>query len=96
MRAKLIYRQKAEIQGRFITEIIIYDVGVSRSYPDGIKYSLICVDKKTMKKILIDNHDPKGHHVHIDDNEMSYSFDTTDKLIDDFKKLVLDNLGVKL
>ncbi|HLE12151.1 MAG: hypothetical protein A2504_12085 [Bdellovibrionales bacterium RIFOXYD12_FULL_39_22] len=96
MKAKLIYRQKAEIQGRFITEIIIYDVGVSRSYPGGIKYSLICVDKKTMKKILIDNHSPKGHHVHIDDNEMSYDFNTTDKLIDDFKKLVLDNLGVKL
>ena len=44
----------------------------------------------------MDNHHPKGHHIHLDGEEIFYKFTTWEKLIVDFEKLVLDNMGVKL
>ena len=92
----LIYHHKAEIQERYIVELAIHDVGKSDKYPEGIKYGLICYDKKTSMKVLMDNHHPKGHHIHVDDCELEYSFSSDSKLLEDFSKLVLDNMGIKL
>jgi len=44
----------------------------------------------------MDNHHPKGPHVHLDERELPYEFSNEDKLIDDFKKLVLEHLEVKI
>ncbi len=57
---------------------------------------MICVDTKTGKKVLMDNHHPKGHHIHIDDDESEYKYVSDDKLIEDFEKNVFQHLGVKL
>lgn len=40
--------------------------------------------------------DPKGPHIHINDEEMNYDYESDEKLIEDFQKLVLKELGVKL
>ena len=96
MKAKEIVRHKAEIQERYIIELVAHEIGRSKRYPQAIKYSLICFDKNTKKKILMDNHHPKGHHIHLDGEEIFYKFTTWEKLIVDFEKLVLDNMGVKL
>lgn len=45
---------------------------------------------------MLVNHPPKGHHIHLDDKEQQYEFRETDGIVDDFKKLVLVHLEVKL
>ncbi|MBI4650996.1 hypothetical protein HY745_06890 [Candidatus Desantisbacteria bacterium] len=96
MKAEIVYWHKAKLQNRYVLELKIWNVGKSDNYPDGHKFSLICFDIKTKKKILIDNHKPKRSHIHIDDKEIPYDYVDEDKLIEDFKKIILEHLGVKL
>ena len=44
----------------------------------------------------MDNHHPKGPHVHLDNREMSYTFTNEDKLIEDFKRFAMEHLEVKI
>lgn len=94
MKARLLFYLKDTLHGRYVLELSIHDVGKSRQYPDGVKYGLICIDIKSGKKVLMDNHHPKGPHIHIDDEELEYTYTSDDKLIEDFKGLVLQHLGV--
>lgn len=96
MKAHLKYFAKNKIHGRYVVELSIHDVGKSSKYPDGIKYGLICKDLKTGKVVLLDNHHPKGPHVHINEREFSYEFVSDEQLIKDFEMLVLKEIGVKL
>ncbi len=77
-------------------ELTIHEVGHSARYPDGIKYGLLMVDLQTGKKVLMDNHHPKGHHLHIDETERPYEYRGDDELIEDFKRFVLDHMGVAI
>jgi len=61
-----------------------------------VRYSLILIDLRTSSKILMDNHYPKGPHIHINDLELKYDFVDEEKLVQDFKILVLEHMGVKL
>lgn len=79
-----------------MVELSIYEVGISSRYPDGIKYGLICKDLKTGNYVLLDNHHPKGPHVHINEKEFSYKYVDDEKLLEDFHVLVSRELGVKL
>ena len=96
MKAHLRYYTKNKVQNRYVVELSIYEVGKSSKYPDGIKYGLICKDLKTGNYVLLDNHHPKGPHVHINDREFSYDYVDDEKLIEDFQMFVLQELGVKL
>lgn len=96
MKARLRFYLKNVLHGRYVVELSIHEVGVSSKYPDGIKYGLICNDLKTGDYVLVDNHHPKGPHAHVNEREFSYTYVDDDKLIEDFKKLVLKELGVKL
>ena len=89
MKAALIVWHKARFGGHYIVELKIHQVGRSARYPDGVKYGLICKNLKTGRHVLMDNHHPKGHHIHLDDQELPYEFRDSDALIDDFKGLVL-------
>jgi hypothetical protein len=44
----------------------------------------------------MDNHHPKEPHIHIDDLEMPYEFLDLDQLIDDFRSLVSEHMGVQI
>lgn len=96
MKAVLVYCHKARLQGRYVLEMEIHQVGRTVKYPDGIKYGLILTDLKSGGKVLMDNHHPKGPHIHLDDQEIAYQFVDEDKLIQDFKALVLEHMGVKI
>lgn len=96
MKAKVRFYLKNVLHGRYVVELSIHEVGTSSKYPDGIKYGLICKDLKSGEFVLLDNHHPKGPHVHVNDQEFSYEYVGDDKLIEDFEKLVLKELGVKL
>ncbi len=77
-------------------EMTIHEVGVSAKYPDGVKYGLLLLDLKSGRRILMDNHHPKGHHVHVDIQELPYEYEGDEKLIADFKKFVLEHMGVAI
>lgn len=96
MKATLVYWHKARLQDQYILEMEIHKVGKSAKYPEGIKYGLILIDLKTRKKVLMDNHHPKGPHIHLNDQEIPYQYVDVDRLISDFKALILENMGVKL
>lgn len=96
MKAKLVYWNKARIRERYILEMEIYQVGKSARYPEGLKYGLIFTDPNTGKQVLMDNHHPKGPHIHLNDQELPYDFIDEVKLIKDFKELVLINMEVKI
>jgi len=78
---------------RFILEAKVWSVEDER-YPDGVKYSLVFFDMKTGRKVLLDNHQPKGHHFHLDDAEFPYSYISDKQLIVDFKSYIYQHFGV--
>lgn len=79
-----------------MVELEIHEIGDRVKYPDGVKFGLICVDLETDKRVLIDNHHPKGPHIHLDSKELPYEFKDVPSLMEDFKRIVLEHLEVKL
>lgn len=96
MKAELVYWHKARIHDRYIIEMEIFKVAKSVRYPDGIKYGLILTDPRTGKLVLMDNHHPKGPHIHLNDQQMPYRYIDEENLIKDFKELVLANMEVRI
>ena len=92
----MIFWHKARLQNRYVLEMEIHEVGKSPKYKDGVRYSLIFVDVSNGRRVLMDNHHPKGPHVHLDNREMSYTFTNEDKLIEDFKRFAMEHLEVKI
>ena len=96
MEVKLVLHKKLWIKDRYLLEMSVHQVPKSLKYPQGFKYGMIFIDIKTSAKVLMDNHHPKGPHVHINEYEFTYKFDSIDQLVSDFNKLVLDHMGLKL
>lgn len=88
--ATLIYASKVFVRHETldreaILEIKVWELPNSKKFPDGIKYSMFCVDLETKEVLVgIDNHHPKGHHIHFGEFEEFYFFEGVEKLIDDF------------
>jgi hypothetical protein len=96
MKAKVLYHMKMRFQDHHLIEMTIHEVGHSARYPDGVKYGLLLLDLKSGRRILMDNHHPKGHHIHLGDQELPYEYKNDETLIEDFKRLVLDHMGVAI
>ena len=96
MKAALLYWHKARLQGRYILEMEIYRVGRSVRYREGVKYGLVLADPRTGKRVLMDNHHPKGPHIHLNGRDIPYAYIDEERLIKDFKTLVLEYMGVKI
>lgn len=79
-----------------MVELNIHEIGDPVRYPDGVKYGLTCVDLISGKRVLMDNHHPKGPHIHLDRLEFPYEFRDVPTLINDFKRIVLEHMEVKL
>ncbi len=96
MKAVVRYHIKQIVRDRYLVELLIHELEVSTKYPDGIKYGLICRNIESGEYVLMDNHHPKGPHIHINEAEFKYRYLNDDQLIEDFKELVLKELGVQL
>lgn len=96
MKAILRVHEQYSFQDRYVIELSLYEVADLKQYPQGIKYGLICVDTKTGDRVLMDNHFPKGHHIHINNKELNYDFTSYNKLLKDFRLLVFKEMGVKI
>ncbi len=81
-----IYEYKQSDNG-YLIEMRIMKVKIDKYFPEGIKYSLVVIDKKTKKRVLgFDNERGKGHHMHRFGRELTYEFVDEWKLIGDFYK----------
>jgi hypothetical protein len=96
MKARLLFWRKAHLYERYLWEVEIYQIEDPVQYASGIKYSLIFIDLGSGRRVLMDNHHPKGPHVHIDEKEFSYAYVDRIQLLRDFHALVLEYFGVKI
>lgn len=96
MKAKLVRHEKFIVRRRYIIEISVHQVPKSVRYEDGLKWGLVCVDQVAGKRVLMDNHHPKGPHIHIDDDELPYDFVDLDQLVIDFRRLIVEHMGVHI
>jgi len=70
-----------------IAELKIWKVPRSKDYPQGVKFSLFLV--RPGEVILgVDNHKPKGPHLHLGTAELPYLYQNDEKLQADFWNLV--------
>jgi hypothetical protein len=54
--AEILFEHKEE-DTDFKTQIKVWKVKIDEHYPEGIKYSLVVIDKNSMKRVLgFDNH----------------------------------------
>jgi hypothetical protein len=78
MKATEIFHQKQALKHKdgkrlAIFEIIIWKIPISKEYPDGIKYRAWLSEEGTTL-FGLDNHKPKGSHLHVRDVEVEYVF----------------------
>jgi len=95
MKSELIEYFKQDIRSRFVLEIKVWRVADKR-YPHNLKYSLVFIERKTGRKVLMDNHHPKKPHLHLDDKELPYEFSDASTLLDDFRNYVFQHFGEKI
>lgn len=88
MKAAILFREKRIVINRItgdaaFVEIKVWNVPKSAHYPTGRKFSLFLVSGG---KVLvgIDNHKPKGPHLHLGDQEVPFEYISDEKLLADF------------
>lgn len=92
MKATLLFHEKRILENGIsgdlaIAELKVWQIPKSKDYPAGRKFSLFLV---ASGKVLIgiDNHKPKGPHLHLGAEEVPYGYSTDDQLISDFWDMV--------
>lgn len=92
MKASPIHHEKRlvsrEVTGEFgIVELKVWRVPKSKTYKRGVKYSLFLVVHGEVI-VGMDNHHPKGPHLHLGGQELPYAFKSIPGLLKDFWDLV--------
>jgi Family of unknown function (DUF6516) len=84
-KARQLLYLKDYLSNGLLREIRFFQVPISRSYPEGMKYSRYLGDPSTGEKIIgYDIHPGKGHHRHVRGQETRYAFRSLEELLDDF------------
>jgi hypothetical protein len=88
MKAEPLFREKHFLLNHktgevAVAELKVWGVPTSKDYPHGRKFSLFLV-VGGLTVIGIDNHKPKGPHLHLGDQELPYSYESDAKLLADF------------
>ena len=65
-------------------EIKAWSVPKTTTMPEGIKYSLVYIDKEGNRVLGYDNAEGKGHHRHEGRDEAPFEFRSIDVLIERF------------
>lgn len=88
MKATPIFKEKRLVEhaksgALAIAEIKIWQIPKDKYYESGRKFSLFLVLEGQVM-IGIDNHRPKGPHLHLGGEELPYDYKNDETLIDDF------------
>ena len=84
MKAKLLLKQKFVMSETAFAEIVIWQLPAPLSgSTHNFKYRLAYVVNNQCV-LRYDNEAGKGNHVHVNQQEISYNFVSTEQLVDDF------------
>ena len=88
MKAEPILREKRILTNKrtgdlTIAELKVWRVPRSAAYPAGVKFSLFLVSDGQIM-VGMDNHKPKGPHLHLGEQEVPYDFRDATSLVADF------------
>jgi hypothetical protein len=85
--ARLILREKVIDEEGNIVELVIWRVPAIQENPAGLRYRLAFIRQgERAPAVLYDNHQPKGHHRHIEGVAEPYAFVDVDRLLSDFTR----------
>ena len=80
-----VFKLNDEVKGR--VERKVWEVPRDEKNPDGIRYRLVFIPAgRKSPAVLYDNHHPKGHHKHIDGQEVPYEYHSFEDLLKDFRR----------
>ena len=61
----LVHQEQVLLDGKYVMTVVVYSVEKSKKFPDGIKAKFLLQDaEEGSAKLLIDNHQPYGFHMH--------------------------------
>lgn len=84
-RARPVLREKVIDENGDITEFAIWALPGTQPGAERVRYRLAFVRRgERSPAVLYDNHEPKGHHRHLEGVEEPYDFVDVDQLLDDF------------
>ena len=93
-RARLILREKIIDEEGNLTEFVIWEIPGRHQGAERVRYRLAFIRRgEQTPAVLYDNHDPKGHHRHVEDVEEPYKFFDVDGLLADFASDVRRVIG---
>jgi len=92
MKARLVFHEKrlvwsASLNSAAVVELKVWEVPRSDTYPDGRKFSLFLVAQGEVL-VGIDNHTPKGPHLHRNREELPFRYTDDEQLLTEFWELV--------
>lgn len=92
MRARLVFHEKRlvwspSLSSAGVVELRVWKVPRSKAYPEGRKFSLFLVARGEVL-VGIDNHKPKGPHLHLGREELAFRYTDDERLLQDFWELV--------
>jgi hypothetical protein len=92
MKARLVFHEKRLLWAPAtamagLAELRVWEVPKSSDYPSGRKFSLFLITEGTVL-LGIDNHRPKGPHLHLGDRQVPFRYESDDQLLRDFWELV--------
>ena len=101
MKARLIFEKKELYPDGSLTEIRIWQVGKSKTFPLGIKYAFYFIGPGPSREILVgyDNHHGKGDHKHFQGVESPVAASSVSELLKRFRREVSEHLqkqGIKM
>ncbi len=85
MVAELLLYQTEKSDDGSVIEMVIWKIPLSPERPHGLKYRLHYGSREGICYIRYDNKLGKGDHKHVGNREEQYQFESTEKLIADFK-----------
>ena len=88
MKAELLFHEKRILHNKSTDQIAvaeqrIWKIPKSKPYPSGVKYSLFLVVEGEVL-VGMDNHKPKGPHLHLGSREVPYVYIDEENLLKDF------------
>lgn len=88
MKAQPIFREKRILKNQktgklAVVELKVWNVPRSKNCPQGRKYSLFLVFEGRVL-VGMDNHKPKGPHLHLGNEETPYNYSSDAQLLKDF------------
>ncbi len=92
MKARLVFHEKRLVWSQSqdvaaVVELKVWDLPKSEDYPSGRKFSLFLVSQGEVL-VGIDNHEPKGPHLHLGGAELPFHYTDDEQLLASFWDLV--------